>query len=147
MSPTPPAFSFFDLAKGWPVTTGPWKVTRFTDNQVFLDRRPEWWAVKAGLATMPVMERVIVIPGGTRDRMAQLIAGNQVDIVNDIQISEVVKQLVTKNPKIIDLHRGQGALRRQGLVADLALLQPQVRQVGRRQGAARASTTISTASS
>jgi len=32
--------------------------------------------------------------------MAQLIAGNQVDVVNDVQISEVVKQLVTKNPKI-----------------------------------------------
>lgn len=96
----PAAFSFFDLAKGWPVTTGPWKVTRFTDNQVFMDRRPEWWAVKAGLSAMPAMERVIVIPGGTRDRMAQLIAANQVDVVNDIQISEVVKQLVTKNPKI-----------------------------------------------
>jgi peptide/nickel transport system substrate-binding protein len=96
----PAAFSFFDLAKGWPVTTSAWKVTRFTDNQVFMDRRSEWWAVKAGLAAMPAMERVIVIPGGTRDRMAQLIAGNQVDVVNDVQISEVVKQLVTKNPKI-----------------------------------------------
>ena len=96
----PASFSFFDLAKGWPVTTGPWKVTRFTDNQIFLDRRPEWWAVKAGLSTMPVMERVIIIPGGTRDRMAQLITGNQVDIVNDIQISEVLKQIVAKNPKI-----------------------------------------------
>jgi peptide/nickel transport system substrate-binding protein len=29
----PASFSFFDLAKGWQVTTGPWKVTRFTDNQ------------------------------------------------------------------------------------------------------------------
>lgn len=103
----PAGFSFFDLAKGWPVTTGPWKVSRFTDNQVFLDRRPEWWAVKAGLSTMPVMERVIVIPGGTRDRMAQLITGNQVDIVNDIQISEVIKQIVTKNPKIITFTEDQ----------------------------------------
>jgi peptide/nickel transport system substrate-binding protein len=96
----PASFSFFDLAKGWPVTTGPWRVTRFTDNQIFMDRRPDWWAVKAGLATMPAMERVITIPGGTRDRMAQLIVANQVDIVNDIQISEVMKQLVTQNPKI-----------------------------------------------
>ena len=96
----PAGFNFFDLAKGWPVTTGPWKVTRFTDNQVFMDRRPEWWAAKAGLAPMPAMERVITIPGGTRDRMAQLIAANQVDIVNDIQISDVVKQIVSQNPKI-----------------------------------------------
>src|SRR5205814_7152594 len=73
----PAGFNFFDLAKGWPVTTGPWKVTRFTDNQVFMDRRPEWWAAKAGLAPMPAMERVITIPGGTRDRMVQMIAANQ----------------------------------------------------------------------
>jgi peptide/nickel transport system substrate-binding protein len=94
------AFRFFDLAKGWPVTTGPWKVTRFTENQIFMDRRDDWWAVKAGLAQMPAMERVVTIPGGTRDRMAQLIVANQVDIVNDIQVSDVVKQIVTQNPKI-----------------------------------------------
>lgn len=94
------AFRFFDLEKGWPVTTGPWKVTRFTDNQVFMDRRADWWAAKAGLAAMPAMERVITIPGGTRDRMAQLITANQVDIVNDIQLTDVVKQIITRNPKI-----------------------------------------------
>ncbi len=96
----PASFAFFDLAKGWPVTTGPWKVTRFTDSQIFMDRRPEWWATKAGLASMPAMERVITIPGGTRDRMAQLIAANQVDLINDVQVADVVKQLLTQNPKI-----------------------------------------------
>lgn len=94
------AFRFYDLEKGWPVTTGPWKVTRFTDNQIFMDRLPEWWAVKAGLSPMPAMDRVITIPGGTRDRMAQLITANQVDIVNDIQLTDVVKQLIARNPKV-----------------------------------------------
>ncbi len=96
----PAAFRNFDIAKGWPVTTSPWTVTRFTDNQVFMDRRTEWWAAKAGIAPMPEIQRVITIPGGTRDRMAQMIASNQVDIVNDVQIAEVVRQLVTQNPKI-----------------------------------------------
>jgi len=96
----PAAFRNFDIAKGWPVTTGPWTVTRFTDNQVFMDRRTEWWAAKAGIAPMPEIQRVITIPGGTRDRMAQMIASNQVDIISDIQIAEVVRQLVTQNPKI-----------------------------------------------
>ena len=133
----PGSFRFFDLAKGWPVTTGPWKVTRFTDNQIFMDRRSEWWAAKAGLAPMPAMERVITIPGGTRDRMAQLITANQVDIVNDIQISDVVKQIITQNPKITTFTGQNAALRREGLVADLALFQPQERQVGRREPAPR----------
>jgi len=96
----PAAFRFFDLAKGWPVTTGPWRVTRFTDNQIFMDRRDSWWAAKAGLARMPAIERVITIPGGTRDRMAQLIAANQVDIVSDIQVANVLKQILGQNPKI-----------------------------------------------
>ena len=96
----PASFRFFDIAKGWPVTTGPWKVTRFTDNQIFMDRRNDWWAVKAGLAPLPAMERIITIPGGTRDRMAQLLTANQVDLVNDIQVSNVVKQIITQNPKV-----------------------------------------------
>jgi peptide/nickel transport system substrate-binding protein len=94
------AFRFFDLEKGWPVTTSPWKVTRFTDNQIFMDRRSDWWAVKAGLASLPAVERVVTIPGGNRDRMVQLISANQADIVNDIQITDVVRQLLARNPKI-----------------------------------------------
>ncbi len=96
----PSSFRNFDLAKGWPVTTSPWTVTRFTDNQVFMDRRASWWAAGAGLAPMPEIQRVITIPGGTRDRMVQLIAANQVDIVNDVQIAEVMRQLMTQNTKI-----------------------------------------------
>lgn len=96
----PAAFRFFDVAKGWPVTTSAWTVTRFTDTQVFMDRRQEWWAARAGLAPMPEIQRVITIPGGTRDRMVQLIAANQVDIVNDIQIADVMRQLISQNPKI-----------------------------------------------
>lgn len=96
----PASFNFYDLAKGYPVTTGPWTVTRFTDNQIFMDRRTSWWAVEAGLSPMPAVERVVTIPGGTRDRMAQLVASNQADIVNDIQISDVVRNLLAQNPKI-----------------------------------------------
>ena len=96
----PASFRFFDIAKGWPVTTGPWKVTRFTDNQIFMDRRSDWWAAKAGLASMPAVERIITIPGGTRDRMAQLITANQVDIVNDIQVTNVLKEIISQNPKV-----------------------------------------------
>jgi peptide/nickel transport system substrate-binding protein len=49
---------------------------------------------------MPAVERIITIPGGTRDRMAQLITANQVDIVNDIQVTNVLKQIISQNPKV-----------------------------------------------
>ncbi len=93
-------FSNFDLEKGWPVTTGPWKLVRFTDSQMFMDRRDDWWASASGFAKAPAMKRVITVPGGSRDRMAQLITAGQVDITGDIQVASIIKQILAKNPKI-----------------------------------------------
>ncbi|HEY8596690.1 MAG TPA: ABC transporter substrate-binding protein [Devosiaceae bacterium] len=93
-------FSNYDLAKGWPVTTGPWKLVRFTDNQVFMDRRDDYWGSETGFTNLPAMQRVITVPGNTRDRMAQTITANQVDITGDIQVASVIKQIVTQNPKV-----------------------------------------------
>ena len=37
-------FKHFDLAKKWPVTTGPWQVVDASLQQKVFDRRPTWWA-------------------------------------------------------------------------------------------------------
>ena len=50
-----PSFKHFDLAKGWPVSTGSWKVTDASLQQKVFDRRPDWWAAKAGLAPLPAI--------------------------------------------------------------------------------------------
>ena len=39
-------FKHFDIAKGWPVSTGPWKVADASLQQKVFERRPEWWAVE-----------------------------------------------------------------------------------------------------
>ncbi len=88
------AFMNFDLEKGWPVTTGPWRLVRFTDTQVFMDRRDDYWGAATGFTDIPKMRRVLTVPGGTRDRMAQLITANQVDITGDIQVASVIRQVV-----------------------------------------------------
>lgn len=93
------AFTFFDLEKGWPVTTGPWKLVRFTDSQVFMDRRDDYWGAETGFTDLPAMERVLTVPGGTRDRMAQLIGSGNVDITGDIQVASVIAQVV-QSPNI-----------------------------------------------
>ncbi|MET2832900.1 ABC transporter substrate-binding protein [Mesorhizobium shangrilense] len=95
----PASFSFYDPQKGWPVTTSPWKVVRFTDTQIFMDRRDKWWASDAGLAKMPAIERIITVPGGTNDHMAQLMLANQADIAFDLPVP-VVKQILSRNPKV-----------------------------------------------
>jgi len=94
------AFTNFDLEKGWPVTTGPWKLVRFTDQQIFIDKRDGYWGVETKFVDEPAMDRIIAVPGGTRDRMAQLIGANQVDITGDIQVASVISQVIERNPAI-----------------------------------------------
>lgn len=94
------AFTNFDIDKGWPVTTGPWTLVRFTDTQVFMDRRDDYWGATTGFTDLPAMRRILTVPGGTRDRMAQLISANQVDITADIQVASVIEQIVTQSPQI-----------------------------------------------
>lgn len=76
----PKTFGDFDLAQGWPVGTGPYKVVRSDTGAIVFDRRPEWWAVETGLVkSMPAPERVIYRPA-TAEAMPQLFAGNEIDM-------------------------------------------------------------------
>lgn len=93
-------FDNFDVDKGWPVTTGPWNLVRFTDTQIFMDRRDDWWAAQSGFASLPEIKRVVTVPGGSRDRMAQLITAGQVDITGDIQVTGIIQQVLAKNPTV-----------------------------------------------
>ncbi len=81
----PKTFANFDLAKGWPVGTGPYKLVKSDANSLFYDRRDSWWAVGAGVAKeMPQVQRVIYIPA-TEQAMPQLYASGQVDMGRSIQ--------------------------------------------------------------
>lgn len=101
------SFKHFDVEKGLPVTTGPWKVTNASLQQKVLDRRPEWWAVKAGLAPMPAMERVIMLPFLGEQQTAQAIIRNEIDVGTGMQPA-THQTMYKANPKIIS-HAGQKA--------------------------------------
>ena len=75
----PKTFTNFDLANGSPVFTGPYKVVSATGTQVILDRRDDWWAAKIGFHELPAPERIIVIPFGSDEAMAQKYITNQID--------------------------------------------------------------------
>jgi peptide/nickel transport system substrate-binding protein len=72
-------FKHFDIAKGWPVSTGPWQVTNASLQQKVFDRRPTWWAAEAGLAPLPQVLRNIWLPGIGEQQMAQAMITNQTD--------------------------------------------------------------------
>ncbi|CAH1648197.1 MULTISPECIES: ABC transporter substrate-binding protein [unclassified Chelatococcus] len=95
----PKTFANFDLAKGLPVGTGPYKLVKADASSLFFDRRDNWWAKDVGLVKeMPKVERVIYVPA-TAEAMPQLYATNQIDIGRNIQ-SGVFEAIKVQNPNL-----------------------------------------------
>jgi peptide/nickel transport system substrate-binding protein len=99
------SFKHFDLAKGWPITTGPWKVVEATETQKVFERRDTWWAAERKLAPMPAMVRSIWLPNTGEQATAQAMITNQSDTAYDMQPS-TFPTMFRGNPKIIT-HTGQ----------------------------------------
>ncbi|HRE25143.1 MAG TPA: ABC transporter substrate-binding protein, partial [Anaerolineales bacterium] len=49
----PFTFTFFDQAKGWPIGTGPYKLTTASPTQFVWDRDDNWWGAKTGFHALP----------------------------------------------------------------------------------------------
>lgn len=95
----PTSFNNLDIAKGYPVSTGPWKIVLSTPQQRILDRNDDWWAAKAGFAKLPEVQRIIAIPGADETKIVQLAINNEIDMSIDLRptnIAAVAKQ----NPEI-----------------------------------------------
>lgn len=75
----PLEFTNFDLAKGWPLGTGAYKLVSTSAQQMVFDRRDDWWGAKVGFEDLPAPERIIVVPVGGDESMAQLLIANDVD--------------------------------------------------------------------
>lgn len=75
----PNTFANYDLEKGWPLGTGPYRLVRSTETETVFDRQPSWWAADAGFKTMPAPERVIWASVGTEDARAAMAVNNQLD--------------------------------------------------------------------
>ena len=92
-------FKNFDIAKGWPVSTAPWKVVYGDSGEKIIDRTGKWWAVDQSLVShLPAEERLIVIPylGETQD--AQLELSHQLDSVRDLV--NTAKSLTQQDPAL-----------------------------------------------
>lgn len=95
----PKTFTFLDLAKGWPVTTGPWKMVLSSPQQRIYDRRDDWWGKKTGFRELPAPERIIVLPGTDETKMVQMVINNEADMTIDLRPNNM-KTVLAQNPKI-----------------------------------------------
>jgi peptide/nickel transport system substrate-binding protein len=92
-------FKHLDLAKGWPVTTGPWKVVASSLQQKVFDRRDSWWAADQKLAPMPQILRNIWLPTVAEQQTAQAHITNQADFGAALQPA-TFPTVIRQNPKV-----------------------------------------------
>ncbi len=96
----PLEFMWFDLEKGWPCGTGPYKITLWSETQKFMDLRQDWWGAKTLFALLPQVERIVFTPYSDDNRTAQLLASNEVDASLDLRPG-TIKALLPQNKALI----------------------------------------------
>jgi peptide/nickel transport system substrate-binding protein len=96
----PNTFTNFDLEKGWPVWTGPYRLVKASSTEFVFDRRADWWAVETGFQDLPAPERIIFVEAGPDERKAAALTANEVDGEPSLRI-DTFADVVSKNPNAI----------------------------------------------
>ncbi len=93
-------FKNFDLSKGWPIWTGPYKLVKASSNEFVYDRRADWWGAKMGFKPLPAPERIVFVEGGLDDKKAASLQANEVDGHPSLKL-DVYMQVREKNKNAI----------------------------------------------
>ncbi|MFZ0218090.1 MAG: ABC transporter substrate-binding protein [Candidatus Dormiibacterota bacterium] len=83
----PKTFANLDIAKGWPIGTGAYKLISSSPEQQIYTRRDDWWGAKSGFRSLPAPKRIILIPVSADQAMGQLYISNQSDAGNALQVN------------------------------------------------------------
>jgi ABC-type transport system substrate-binding protein len=84
--------------------SGPYNTVVWDQNQKILDLRDDWWAIKAGLATLPEVKRIVMTNiggqvGQNMDTVAQRVVNNEYDATLDMR-SSVIGNILKQNAKV-----------------------------------------------
>ena len=96
----PETFENVDIAQGWPVGTGAFKLVKAAPEALIFDRDDNWWAAKAGVAPLPAVERIVFAPSGDEQSIALRLSRNEIDHQFTYQngLYELTK---VRNPNVI----------------------------------------------
>jgi peptide/nickel transport system substrate-binding protein len=92
-------FTNFDLAKGWPVVTGPYKLVHSDAQQKIWDLNPNWWGAKTGFHPLPAVQRMVFLPGYDEAKQVEMIINNEVDVTLSMQLGNI-QAAMQRNPKV-----------------------------------------------
>ena len=106
-------FKDYDPAKGWPLTTGPWRVTKGSAEQKIIDRADSWWgdgltdapkgADGGGLGQfgrLPSVERVIYLPTPDQTARSFALVEGEVDY-SAMTTPSVIVETLSQNPDLV----------------------------------------------
>ena len=99
-SQDPLTFTNYDLDKGYPVGTGPYKLVRSTETETVWDLRDNWWAAETGFHAMPIPKRAIWVGVGTEEVRAAKASNNELDAMWIFGRS-TFESAQSKNPNLI----------------------------------------------
>ncbi len=95
----PKTFTNFDMAKGWPVVTGPYKLVLSSPEQKIWDRRDDWWAAKSGFHPAPAPDRIVFIPGSDESKLVQMMINGEADTTLTLTARNI-KAILDQNPDV-----------------------------------------------
>lgn len=96
----PFTFTFFDLEKGWPVGTGPYRLVSSTPTETIWDRRDDWWGAETGWMPLPEPLRLIWVITGAEENKALLMSDGQLDSAMDMTLG-AFEAVQAQNPNVI----------------------------------------------
>lgn len=84
--------------------SGPYTTVAWDANQKILDLREDWWAVKAGIAQVPDVKRIVMVNlggqvGQNMDAVAQRVTNNEFDTALDFR-QDLIASILQQNPKV-----------------------------------------------
>ena len=95
----PKTFTNFDMAKGWPVVSGPYRMALSVPAQRIWDLRPDWWAAKTGFQRLPKVERLIYLTYMDEAKRVQNLIANNMDTCLDLRPPNI-ESVLDRNPKV-----------------------------------------------
>ncbi len=96
----PMTFKFYDKEKGWPVTTGPYKLHSISETEFVYVRDDNWWGAKVGFKPLPKPKKLVWTWAGPEETRAALMADKKLDSLMDVTLG-AFQALKAKNPNVI----------------------------------------------
>ncbi|MDW5593883.1 ABC transporter substrate-binding protein [Conexibacter stalactiti] len=96
-------FAFYDLARGLPMGTGPYRLTEVTASAATLQRDDDWWAARAGFSELPAPRRVVYTSPGPEDSAVAGLESSQLDYAGQ-SVPSVAGFIAARerNPKLVN---------------------------------------------